>query len=69
MDGSINTMETIFSESEFCDWLVVNGYMQDESRAHSYCRELMNKKQIVCIDRVQNEQISNVTDHWYAFTK
>jgi hypothetical protein len=40
--------------------------MDNESKAQQYCRELENKKQIVCVNRTDD---GDLNDHWYAFSK
>ncbi|CAF3391754.1 unnamed protein product [Rotaria socialis] len=67
--GSMENIETTFNENEFCQWLVTNGHMENESIAHDYCQELVNKRQIICIDRTENENSQEFDNHWYAFSK
>ncbi|CAF1241236.1 unnamed protein product [Rotaria sordida] len=69
INSSMETIETIFNENDFSQWLISNGYTENELTAHHYCQELANKKQIICIDRIQNEEILDSSNHWYAFTK
>ncbi len=38
--------------------------MESELKAQNYCQDLVDHKQIVCIDRTEN-----AIDHWYAFSK
>jgi hypothetical protein len=66
MNSSTDTVESIFNGNDFCQWLVTNGHVEDESRAQNYCKELLNRKRIVCINRTQSDDLNN---HWYAFTK
>jgi hypothetical protein len=65
----MESIETIFNGNDFCQWLVSSGHIENESKAQNYCHELVANKQIVCIDRTQNEQNLDSTNHWYAFSK
>jgi len=66
MSGSMDSIETIFNGNDFCQWLVSNGHMENDSKAQNFCQELVHDKKIVCIDQKDN---IDPTDHWYAFTK
>ncbi|CAF4726475.1 unnamed protein product [Rotaria sp. Silwood1] len=68
-NSSMETIETIFNENDFCQWLISSGYIENESKAHNYCQELIHKKQIICIDRIHSEEILDSSNHWYAFSK
>ncbi|CAF3574612.1 unnamed protein product [Adineta steineri] len=69
MSNSLDTIGTIFNGNDFCQWLVSNNYIENESKANDYCQELMTNKHIVCINRIRNEQLSDSTNNWYAFSK
>ncbi|CAF3083061.1 unnamed protein product [Rotaria sp. Silwood2] len=47
INSSLDSVETIFNEDDFCQWLISSGYMENESKAHNYCHALVNKKHII----------------------
>lgn len=59
-------MEQIFKKDDFCQWLISNGHVENESEARNYCEELQTRKQIICVNRSENIDQNN---QWYAFTK
>ena len=65
----MGAMETIFNGNDFCQWLVSNGYLENDVRAQDYCQELVSMKHIVCINRIPKEETHDSVDNWYAFTK
>ncbi|UJR28564.1 hypothetical protein I4U23_009797 [Adineta vaga] len=69
MNSSLDTMETIFNGNDFCQWLVSNSFVDNDLKAQDYCQELIEMKQIVCINRQAKEQTLDSINHWYAFTK
>jgi hypothetical protein len=69
MNQSVDTVENTFNGSDFCQWLVLNSYLENEASAESYCKDLINQKQLMCINRLQNEGSINSATKWYAFSK
>jgi hypothetical protein len=66
INSSRDSIETVFKGKDFCQWLVSNNHMENEFKAENYFQELVNNKQIICIDRLDNSESMN---HWYAFSK
>lgn len=66
MSDSSESNERIFNKIEFCQWLVSNGHVENESQAQNYCQELETNKQIICINRTP---ATDQSIHWYAFSK
>ena len=69
MNHSLDLIETTFSEKEFCQWLVSNGYTENESTARNYCHDLADQKLIVCVNRVQIDERIEPDASWFAFAK
>jgi hypothetical protein len=63
-----DSMEKIFNGNEFCQWLITNGYVENELMFQTYLKELINDKHIICINQQQNEDMDLLTN-WYAFSK
>jgi hypothetical protein len=61
--------ETIFNGNEFCQWLVENDHIEDEIMAQTYIQQLLNNKQIVCVNQNENDVHSDLLSNWYAFSK
>lgn len=60
--------ESIFTGNEFCQWLIVQNYIENELMARAYIDKLRNEQQIICL----NQNIHNDSDfltNWYAFSK
>ena len=66
LSESSDTMEQIFKKNDFCQWLISNGHVENDSEARNYCEELETRKQIICVNRSENTDQNN---QWYAFTK
>ena len=64
MNSSGEATETIFNGNDFCHWLVSNAYVENETKAKTYCQELVDGKQLVRINRKEN-----ANNPWYAFSK
>ena len=69
MNSSFDSIETTFSEKEFCQWLVANGYTENESTARHYCQDLVDRKLIVCVNRIQTDERTEPDASWFAFAK
>ncbi|CAF3775579.1 unnamed protein product [Rotaria sordida] len=61
--------ETIFNGNQFCQWLITNGYVENEYMAQNYFQQLIDHKQITCINQKQNDQEHDPLSNWYAFSK
>jgi hypothetical protein len=64
-----DSIETSFLGNEFCQWLINNQHVENEYLAHIYLKELLAKKQIICINQNQTEDDTDILKHWYAFSK
>ena len=64
-----DSIETIFLGNEFCQWLVNNQHMENEYLAQIYLKELLMKKQIICINQNQTEDEIDIVKNWYVFSK
>lgn len=69
INQSVDTVESTFNGSDFCQWLVSNSYVDNDASAESYCKDLVNQKKLMSINRLQNEASINSSANWYAFSK
>ncbi|CAF4066751.1 unnamed protein product [Rotaria sp. Silwood2] len=61
--------ETIFHGNQFCQWLITNGYVENEYMAQNYFQQLIDHKQVICINQKQKDNEFDLLLSWYAFSK
>jgi len=66
VNDSSDVVETVFNGNDFCQWLVSNGHMDDDNKAQDYCQDLINRKQLIRIDRGESTETD---EQWFAFSK
>ncbi len=67
---SINdSIEVSFNGNEFCQWLITNHHVENEFLAHIYFKQLIDRRQIICINQKQTDDDTDILMNWYAFSK
>jgi len=64
-----DSIETIFTGKEFCQWIIINNYVENDCMAETYLKKLIDNKQIICINQKQNDEDMQLLSNWYAFSK
>jgi hypothetical protein len=64
-----DSIETSFIGNEFCQWLITNHHVENEFLAHIYFKQLIARKQIICLNQKPIEDDTDILNNWYAFSK
>lgn len=64
------TFETIFNGSDFCQWLVANGRVDNEFSAQNFLQTLLNNKKLICLNQNSSDETNeDFSTRWFAFSK
>ena len=64
-----DSIEVTFTGHEFCQWLVVNGKVTNETVAQAFLQTLVLAQRLICINQAHTDSTTSISSQWYAFAK